>query len=161
MSNYIESKKQLNKIRDKYGCKGEVLFRTSLQYIIEYGQSNFKDQEWYQKVLNGTNARHDKAEAEGKLLWIGRDFEIAILECAKELAEVNSYDLMIYMQREVFLSNEGIDPQRAIQLLKNCMSILEFSHDDSDYIKADFRDADFNDDELEILGYGYLIEEEE
>ena len=157
----MNNKEQLNKIRSEYNCQGDVIFRTAIQYIVEYGQANFKDNDWFQKVLNGTNERHDKAEAEGKHLFIGRDFELAILECAKKLAEINSYDLLIYIQREVYLSNEGIDPQRAIQLLKNCMSILVFSHDDSRYIRSDFRDADFNDDELEILGYGYLIEEEE
>ena len=161
MSSYAENKKKLDNIKSKYYCKGDVLFKTAIQTMIECGSNTFHDEAWFEDQMNFIDERHDLAESVGKHLFMTRDFEKAILECAKELAEVNSYDLMIYMQREVFLSNEGIDPQRAIQLLKNCMSILEFSHDDSSYTKADFREADFNDDELEALGYGYLIEEEE
>ena len=157
----MNNKEQLNKIRSEYNCQGDIIFRTAIQYIVEHGQANFKDDNWFQKVLNGTNKRHDKAEAEGKHLFISRDFEIAILECAKKLAEVNAYDLLIYIQREVYLSNEGIDPQRAIILLKNCMSLLEQSHDINDYFKDDIRDIGFTDSEIEFLGYDYLYEEEE
>lgn len=160
MSNYVESKKELDKIRREYNCQGDIIFRTAIQYVIEQGQENFKDDEWYQAVLNGTNERHDKAEAEGKVLFIGRNFEIAILECAKKLATIGAYDLLIYVQREVFLSSDGIDPQRAIMLLKNCLDLLENSHDDSSYFRADIRDIGLLDDEIEFLGYDWLYDDE-
>ena len=119
MNNYVETKKKLDKIRDKYGCKGEVLFRSALQCVLDYGMSDMLDDWCYQHRIDEVNERHDEAEAEGKTLWITRDFELAILECAREIAKVEAYDLLVYIQKEVWLSNDGgIDYQRAIELLK-------------------------------------------
>jgi hypothetical protein len=61
MSNYAESKKKLDSIRDKYGCKGEIIFRTAIQYIVEYGQQNFLDEVWYEELINDIDDRHDTA----------------------------------------------------------------------------------------------------
>jgi hypothetical protein len=43
MNNYAESKKTLNKIRSEYDCKGELLFRQAIQYVVDYGASNLQD----------------------------------------------------------------------------------------------------------------------
>ena len=87
MNNYVESKKELNRIRDEYGCKGEVIFRTSLQYIVEYGQSQFNNDKWVEEQLILVDGKHDEAEVEGKHLFIGRDFEKALIECTREEEE--------------------------------------------------------------------------
>ena len=67
MSNYTENKKKLDSIRNEYRTTGDVLFRTSLQVVIEQGQANFKDEEWYAEVVKETNDKHDKAEAQGQI----------------------------------------------------------------------------------------------
>lgn len=160
MSNYIENKSKLDKIRQKYDCKGEVLFRTALQYVVECGQQNFQDEEWFETMLNEVNSRHEIAKAEGKHLFVTRDFEAAILDCAKEIAKVNTYDLLIYIQKEVWLSGDGIDYQRAIELLKDC---VEWFADDTltDKIIENLSLLGFRDHEIEELGYGWLFEEED
>ena len=43
MSNYVENKKTLDKIRNEYGCKGDVLFRTALQLVVSAGQCTVLD----------------------------------------------------------------------------------------------------------------------
>lgn len=160
MSNYAESKKELDKIRSKYGCKGDILFRTALQLVVQVGQCTVLDDAWYQCEIDDINAKHNKACEEGKILFIARDFELAILECARELAEINAYDLLIYVQKEVWLSGEGIDYQRAVELLKSC---LEWFTDDtySENIIENLNLLGFNDDEIEMLGYSWLFKEEE
>ena len=90
MKNYAETKKELDRIRNEYGCKGEMIFRTSLQYIVEFGQNKFLDDEWVQAQINAVNEKHNKADAENKILFIGREFELALIECTKELAKVNA-----------------------------------------------------------------------
>ena len=162
MRNYAETKKELDRIRDEYGCKGEVLFRSALQCVLDYGMSDMLDDWCYQHRVDEVNERHDEAEAEGKNLWITRDFELAILECAREIAAVNSYDLLVYVQREVWLSNEGTDYQRAIDLLKKCMAEIEQNYDCGNKEVLDtFQYIGFTDDEIESFGFRYLIEEEE
>ena len=159
MSNYMESKKKLNSIRNEYSTTGDVLFRTAIQMLVEQGQANFNDEEWYAQAVKSVNDRHDDAEQQGRLLVIGRHFELAILECAKRLAEIEPYDFLIYIQREVFLSNEGIDYQRAIKLLKECMCLI-MSDRELACVRDDFLDIiGLEEDELDELGYGFLVDE--
>lgn len=163
MKNYAETKKELDRIRDEYGCKGEVIFRSALQYIVEYGQIKFNNDEWVKEQLMLVDGKHDEAEVEGKHLFIGRDFEKALVECSREIAKVNSYDLLVYIQKEVWLSNDGgMDYQRAIELLKECMCQIEA---DENYNNVETRDVfyslGFSDDELETFRFGYLLNNEE
>lgn len=160
MSNYVESKKELDKIRNEFGCKGDILFRTAIQYVVDCGRQCFDDEEWVKEQLDIVDKKHDAFDRDKKTPFISRDFEKAIIECAQEISRVNSYDLLVYIQKEVWLSNEGIDYQRAIELLKSC---LEWFTDDtnSETIIENLNLLGFNDYEIEELGYGWLFEEEE
>ena len=163
MRNYAETKKELDRIRDKYGCKGEVLFRSALQCVLDYGMSDMLDDWCYSHRVNEVNERHDEAEAEGKTLWITREFELAILECAREIAAVNSYDLLVYIQKEVWLSNEGgMDYKRAIELLKKCMCEIEqFTNCQNELTYESFDNIGFTDDEIIEQRFGYVLNNEE
>lgn len=158
MNNYAESKKQIDDIRRRYGCKGDVIFRTAIQYIVEHGQYSFKDNECVQKWMNAIDEKHDEAEQNGKRLWIGREFEKALIECAVELADINAYDLLIYIQKEVWLSGDGIDYQRAMEMLKDLVSLIS---DESCYYGealSKLYDAGFDDTEIEELGFADLLD---
>lgn len=161
--NYTETKKELDRIRSKYGCKGEVIFRTALQTVVEYGTDSLLDDWNYAHLEQEVNERHDAAEEDGAILWITRDFELAILECAREIAKVEAYDMLVYIQKEVWLSNEGgIAYDRAVTLLKRCMDQIESDEgcDNAETYNV-FEDLGFTDEELEEFGFKYLINEEE
>lgn len=154
---YTENKQKLDIIRDKYGCSGEIIFRTAIQYVVEFGQNTFRDEAWYEDQINAIDDRHDTAEAVGKILFMTRNFEKAILECARELAQIATYDLLVYIQREVFLSSNGIDYRRMETLLKKCIEWIEETHaslgetyDTLDYLG-------FGDSEIEMLGFKYIL----
>ena len=51
MSNYKESKERLNKIRQEYTCKGDVIFTTAVQYVIEVGQTTINNEIWFKNAL--------------------------------------------------------------------------------------------------------------
>ena len=159
---YTETKKELDKIRNEYGCKGDIIFRSALQFVVEEGTGNLTDDWSYMHRVDEVNERYDVAEAEGKTLWITRDFELAILECARKIARVNIYDMLMYVQKEVWLSGEGMDYQRAIQLLKKCMADIEESYycNNKEVYDA-FEYIGFTDDEIEMFGFGYLLDYEE
>lgn len=162
MNTYANTKKELDRIRDKYGCKGEVIFRTALQYVVEYGQNKFNNDEWVENQLVLIDGKHDEAEAEGKNLWIGREFEKALIECAREIAKVETYSMLVYIQKEVWLSNEGgIDYQRAVELLKSCLGWLVDDCCTHKEIINRLELIDFEEEDFEALGYGYLLNEEE
>ena len=160
---YIESKKTLDKIASKYGCKGDIIMRTAAQYIIEYGQYMFKDEDFIKDQIQQIEDKHRISEEEGKHLWVTKDFELAIFNCARELAEVNSYDLIIYMQKEIYWSNEGgLDYKRAVQLLKSSLEYLEnYNNCNNKENYEAFQDIGLEDNEIEEFGFDYLISEEE
>lgn len=170
MSNYKDSKEKLNKIRQEYTCKGDVIFNSAVHYTIEVGQATLNGETWFKKALEEIDNRHDEADAEGKYLFMTRDFEKAIVECARKIAEINTHDLMVYIQREMYL-NSGMmdgepDYQRAIEIIKECMDYINMrcSFDNycdwHDTIDA-FKEIDINEDELIYFGYQDLLEEEE
>ena len=160
MSNYAESKKKLDSIRSEYGCKGEMIFRTAIQYVVEYGQRMFSDEEWVQGQLNRVDAKHNQAESDGKILFVGREFEKAIIECSVKVADINAYDLLIYIQKEVWLSHEGgIDYGRAVQLLKGCMANIEQWNDcRNELTLREFEDIGFDDEEIVEFGFAYVLD---
>jgi len=165
MNNYTESKQKLDKIRAKYICKGDVIFRTAIQYVVECGQNAFRDEAWYEDQLNAIDDRHDAAEAVGKILFMTRSFEKAIFQCANELAHVETYDLLIYVSREIYLGGDGIDYQRAMQIIRDCLCYIADCYGsyrlDEEETLAKFRNIDLTDEEIEYFGWGELLDCEE
>ena len=155
---YVETKQKLDMIRDKYGCAGEIIFRTALQTVVELGQNTFKDDAWYEDQINAIDDRHDAAEAVGKILFMTRNFEKAIFECSRELAQIETYDLLVYIQREVFLSSNGIDYRRMERLLKKCVEWIEETHASLGETYDTLNYLDFNDSEIEMLGFEYILD---
>ena len=155
---YIE---QINSIRSKYNCAGDLIFNTALQIIIELGQCTVLNPAWYDTEMKDIDARHDAAEKENKTLIMTRDFEKAILECAKELAQINPYDFLIYIQREIYLGGDGISYQRAIDLLRGCLDYCGNNTYEIMYTLEMAQEMGFDETEIEELGYGYMLGEEE
>lgn len=156
--NYAETKQKLDMIRDKYGCTGEIIFRTAIQAVVEQGQYSFRDEVWCKDLFNKIDDRHDAAEAVGKILFMTRNFEKAIMECARELAQIEAYDLLVYIQREVFLSSNGIDYRRMEKLLKKCVEWIEETHASLGETYDTLNYLDFNDSEIEMLGFEYILD---
>ena len=162
-TNYIEAKNYIEKLRSEYCCKGDLIFRCAVQNIVEYGvvplTQNLAVEDW----LSDIDRRHDEAEAEGKILYISRDFEKAMAECTFKLAKVGSMNLMMYIQREVWHSDNcnEISYERAIKILKNILvnkTDCDLSYEEQ---LEEFYDVGLDDGELVALGFGYLFEEEE
>lgn len=165
---YTEHKKMLDGIRQKYNCKGDVILRTALQYIVEHGQYHFRNEKWFNSRIEQVDSKHDRADKDGKILWIGRDFEKAILECARELSQIEAYDLLTYIQREVWLGGGVVgepDYQRAIEIIRNCLCYTSdcygaYAEDCKETLQK-FRQMDLTDDEIVYFGWEYLLDVEE
>ena len=167
MSNYAESKKALDQIRDKYGCKGEIIFRTAIQLLVDAGKCTILDPAWYQSEMDDIDIRHNKAEADGKFLFMTRDFEKAIYECAKDLCEVDTYHILKYIQKEIWFGGEFGEPdyQRAIQIIRNCLCYVTDRYGayecESDVALYKFREMELTDEEIEYFGWEWLFDDEE
>jgi signal peptidase I len=161
--NYAESKKKLDEIRREYGCKGDIIVRTAIQYVVEYGKNTLLDEKWYKQVMKGIDEKHDEAEKEGKILFCTREFEKALIDCAVALSNVPTYDLLMYIQKEVWLGGDGISYDRAIRLLQNVINYYSEEMEIAD-LYAELQCMDFDDNEIVELGFEYILdvfEEEE
>lgn len=164
---YAEHKKKLDAIRQEYGCKGDIIFRTALQYIVEYGNLNFRNEKWFNSCIENVDKKHDRADKDGKILWIGRDFEKAILECTREVAQIEAYDLLTYIQREVWIGGGRVgepDYQRAMEIIRNCLSYMAgcygaYTYDNEETLEK-FR-CIMEDHEIEFFGWEELFEDED
>ena len=151
---------KMTKIRQKYGCKGDVLLNTAIQMLMEAGTENLKDEDYMRGVMNHVNAMHDKAEQQGKCLWVSREFEVALWECAAELATLELPEILAYIQTEMcWFATSAMSYQRARELLNSCVDeCLEGYYEDClDALER----IGFHDEEIEQVGYGYLLETEE
>lgn len=161
MSDYLKSKEKMDKIYEKYSCKGDLIVNTALTYLMECGTERLTNDEYVNAALKDVDNTHDKAEVEGKTLFMSRDFTKAIIECAAEFAHCDTRDLIMYMQREIWFygNNYGeLSYANAIRQLQRCISFIadtsnEFAYDDLIGIG-------FNDNEIEFLGFEVLLEEE-
>ena len=151
---YEETKKIIDQIRQKYGCKGEIIFRCAITNVVDSGRTELKKKGYLESWLKNIDKRHDEAEQANKFLVIGRDFEKAIAECTCELAKVDTMHFVMYLQREIWMYNNPgeISYDRAISLLR---SVIEWNLVDreTDFARDDLSSIGFDDDELIELGY--------
>lgn len=162
MSNYTESKKAIDAIRRKYTSAWDVIFCAAIGYMIECGQETLKNTEWFDKQIKYIDEVHDKAEIENKIPLVSRDVEKATCKCARELAEFEASDILMYVQREIWLSAEfgDISYQRAISLLQSTINYALVDNE-TDSVKDELNDIGFEDEELCVLGYKDIFFEEE
>lgn len=156
---YAESKKRLDVIRQAYGCKGDVLFSTAVMDVIEQGAENYRDHEFVESLLKSIDQKHDEAESKGILLVLGREFNKAIVLCAEQIAKEDTMNIMLYLQREIWYSatvNE-ISYGRAIQLLKGALSYCDWDHEENAAKLKAMQFCGFYDEEIELLGYGFVL----
>jgi hypothetical protein len=165
---YAESKNKLDAIRREYGCKGDIIFRTAIQNVVEFGSCSLQDKDWYKWTMDDIDSRHDHAEANGKFLWCTRDFEKAIVDCAVALSKINTYDFLTYIQREVWLGGGEFgepDYQRAIEIIRNCLCYTSDCYgaypEDCSETLLKFRQMDLTDEEIAFFGYEYLFDVED
>ena len=165
--NYAESKKKLDVIRREYSCAGDIIFRTAIQLVMERGKYSFLDESWCEDEINAIDDRHDSAESVGKILFMTRDLEKAIFECARELAKIEAYDLLTYIQREVWLGGGEVgepDYQRAMEIIRDCLSYMAgcygaYTYDNKETLEKSR--CVMEDHEIEFFGWEELFDEEE
>lgn len=91
----------INKIKSKYDCKGELIFRSALCLLLDYGKERCGNVDWVNDNKELTHQNHKEAEEQGKHLLVSERLENAIIDCAYELAQFGNWELMEYIQTEI------------------------------------------------------------
>ena len=164
MNNYQDDKKKLDAIRNnfEYCTKGDILFRTALLMVFEAGFDQMKEKEFLESCLKYNEEKHTKAKAEGKLLFVTKEFDEAIYKCAHEIAQLPTISVVMYSQREIFFY-DGQDPsyQDLIRMMKSCLNYIEEQNECVNISTLwDFRHLiDLSDEDINFFGYDYLLED--
>jgi hypothetical protein len=149
MSNYAESKKKFDDIRNRVG---EPMFRMGISHLMDVGIRNLdKDlvEETCEKIM-----QEDDSKA-----FMTNGFKCELIRIAYDLAQISHVDLLAYISREMFYDTGDDMPtyDRAIQLLKGCMNWIENDCDCGQTL-SDFEWIGFYHDEIEALGWGYILD---
>lgn len=160
MNDAMETAMKIDAIRRVYSCVGDVLFRSALDFAIEIGLSELMDSDTVSELKEDLNARHDAAEAEGKTLFITRDFELAIVDCAVKLAAFSANDLLYYAQTRMPLAVYAPGQPDYCRLQEIAMSLAWRLAEDREtkYVYDDMESCGITDEEIEWLGVGCILD---
>ena len=143
---YAESKKILDKIRSK----DEVMFRMAISHLMDVGIRHLTEENLLE-TCRGI-AKRDDSKA-----FMTNDYMCDLVRTSGEIAKVPHTDLLVYIQREVEYDvfDGAITYSRAMRLLKHCLDWIE-----SDNLSTleTFEYIGLEDDEIETLGFGYLLD---
>lgn len=146
-----EIKQRIDSIREKYSSTADVIFRAAIAFVFEVGAKNLPGEAYFKQIeLQNT-------PSDGEM----PDIERKILNCARELAQVEIIPLLAYIQREIYFGSDGLSYRRAIDLLRRCIECIDEHHDDCSAVLIDLRYSGFCDAEINELGFGYLLDLEE
>lgn len=148
---YIESKKQIDVIRSK----DEMMFRMAISHLMDVGIRHLTEE-------NVRSTCEDIMKQDDSRSFMTNQYMCDLVMMAGELAQIPHIDLFVYIQREVEydVCDGGISYSRATRMTQKCIDWITCDAELSD-ARSDLYAIGFGDDELESLGYGYLIQEEE
>ena len=143
---YVESKKILDKIRSK----DEVMFRMAISHLMDVGIRHLTEDNILE-TCKGIDERDDSKA------FMTNGYMCDIVKTSGEIAKVPHTDLLVYIQREVEYDvfDNGISYGRLMRLFKSCLCWIE---DDRLNTLEAFECIGLEDDEIEALGYGYLLD---
>ena len=146
-----EIKQRINSIREKYSSAADVIFRAAIASVFEIGARNLRGEAYFKQIelLN--------ASSDGEL----PDIDLKILNCARELAQIEILPLLAYIQREIYFGGDGLSYGRLAELLKISLEVIDEHHGDSYDALLDLRSMGMLDSEFNDLGFGYLLDLEE
>lgn len=152
MSNYAESKKKIEEIRSK----DEMMFRMAISHLMDVGIRHLTEE-------NIKSSCEEIMKQDDSHSFMTNQYQCDLIMMSGELAKIPHIDLLVYIQREVNYDvfDGAISYKRAIGLLQSCMAWTTEEVPESDIVKEEFNCIGFNDDEIEALGFGYLIDVEE
>lgn len=146
MTNYDQSKKEIDTIRYKYSSAGDIVFKIAICMLIHKGKSFFDNKKSYQDLV-------DSAELE---------FNELVVKCANELSKINTIDLLVYIQKEVHFSNDSVmSYQKMIQKLKDCIEWIIGDACDCNAAEILTEGIGFSSREIVSFGYGFVFEEDD
>lgn len=143
---YTESKKILDKIRSK----DEVMFRMAISHLMDVGIRHLTEENILETCKNIANRDDGKA-------FMTNDYMCDLVRMSGEIAKIPHTDVLVYIQREVEYDvfDGAMTYKSSMRVLNNCLNWI--AEDSVNTLEA-FECIGLDDEEIEFLGYGYLLD---
>lgn len=146
---YTESKKKLDELRST----NEVVFRMAISHLMDVGIRHLTDENIEancKEIMKEDDTNH----------FMTNEFKCNLIRLAGELAKIDHIHLLVYISREMYygVDDNHISYQRAMELLKGCLDYCVTYVAESFESRGEADLMGFTDDEIEELGYGYLLD---
>jgi len=150
--NYAETKMHIDIIRSR----NEMLFRMAVSHLMDVGIRHLTEEN-----IAATCAEIMKEDDSHSFMT--NTYKCELIKTAGELAKLDHIHVLTYISREVTydVGDNAISYDRAIALLTNCLDYCLSSTYETMYALEMAREIGFEDDDIEHLGYGCMIDIEE
>lgn len=146
---YSENKKKLDELRRT----NEAVFRMAISHLMDVGirhltEENIEDT--CKEIMQEDDTNH----------FMTNEFKCDLVRIAGELAKIDHIHLLVYISREMYfgVDDNHISYARAIQMVKRCINWIIDGADVEDAYNDLTSGVGFNSEELEELGYVYLLD---
>lgn len=151
MSNYVESKKQIEAIRNKDG----MMFRMAISHLMDVGIRHLTDENIKETCADIMMRDDSKA-------FMTNAFMCDLVKMAGELAKIDHIHLLNYISKEITydVGDNSLSYNRAIRLLR---ASLDYNTEvmEIEDAREDLLGIGFEEEELIELGYQFLFNNEE
>lgn len=151
MSNYVESKKKLDGIRNEVG---EPLFRMALTHTFDVGFRHLTEEN-----IKATCNKMMKEDDSHRLMT--NEYKCDLVRTAGEIAKVPPYDVEVYVNREMEYSagEDYIQRSRLIRLLQRALNyIYEDIQDCTDFCMIMDKEIGLYEEEVKELGFDWAMD---
>ena len=151
MSNYVESKKKIEAIRNKDG----MMFRMAISHLMDVGIRHLTDE-------NIKETCEDIMKRDDRKALMTNTFMCDLVKMAGELAKIDHIHLLNYISKEITydVGDNSLSYNRAIRLLR---ASLDYNTEvmEIEDAREDLLGIGFEEEELIELGYQFLFNNEE
>ena len=146
---YTESKNKLDNLRRK----NEVMFRMAISHLMDIGIRHLTEdniETSCREIMQEDDTNH----------FMTNEFKCELIRVAGELSKIDHIHLLVYISREMYfdVNDNAISYQRAIQMVQRCINWITSEVSCEDAYNDLTSGIGFDSEELEELGYGYLLD---
>ena len=146
---YLESKKKLDELRRT----NEAVFRMGISHLMDCGirhltEENIEDT--CKEIMQEDDTNH----------FLTNEFKCDLIKMAGELTKIDHIHLLVYISREMYfgVDDNHISYTRAIQMVQRCINWIISEVSLGDAYNDLTSGIGFDSEELEELGYRYLLD---
>ena len=146
---YTESKKKIEEVRQT----NEAAFRMAISHLVDVGIRHLTEDN-----IERTCSQIMQEDDSKTLLT--NEFKCELIRMAGELAHIDHIHLLVYISREMYfgVDDNHISYKRAIQMIKQCINWITSEVTLYDAYNDLTSGIGFSEEELEELGYAYLLD---